>query len=194
MASSISTVGINSDFPIAGTNNSSQGFRDNFAAIKIALESAKAEITELSDITKLAVLTKPVETQGNYFNNDLEYNLIIRPQFRGAADLYSENYIVGGTVIIDFFRGGIQKIFLSSNCRLSFENFPRGSKSGSVRLLIEVTSPGLIITFMDSLVHSQHTGLVVNNAVTFANATHYLLDIISVSFGDRYFISAASGF
>lgn len=194
MASSISTTGINSDFPIAGTNNSSQGFRDNFTAIKLALESAKAEITELGEITKLALLRKPVESQGSYFNNDLEYNLIIRPQFRGAADLYSENYIVGGQLIIDFFRGGVQKIFLSSSCTLSFENFPRGSMSGTVRLWVEVTTPGLTITFMDVLVHSQHTNLVVNNAVTFVNATHYLLDIVSVSFGTRYFISAASGF
>lgn len=194
MASSISTVGINSDFPIAGTNNSSQGFRDNFAAIKLALESAKAEITELGEITKLAVLTKPVETQGNYFNNDLEYNLIIRPQLRGAADVYAENYIVGGQAIIDFFRGGVQKIFLSSYCTLSFENFPRGSMSGTVRLWIEVTTPGLVINFMNTLIHSQHTNLVVDNKITFEHATHYLLDVVSLSYGNRFFVAAVSGF
>lgn len=194
MSSSISTVGINSDFPIAGTNNSSQGFRDNFAAIKLALESAKSEITELGEVTKLALLRKPVSTQGQYFNNDLEYNLIVRPQFRAAADLYSENYIVGGALTIDFFRGGVQKIFLPNSSTLIFENFPQGSLSGTVRLWIEVTTANSTITFIDNLIYSQHIPLVTNNTIRFTNASHYLLDVTSVGFGSKYFISTVSGF
>lgn len=194
MSSSISTVGINSDFPIAGTNNSSQGFRDNFAAIKLALESAKSEITELGQITQLALLRKPVDNQGQYFNNDLEYNLIVRPQFRAAADLYSENYVVGGMVNIDFFRGGVQKIFLSSSCTLAFENFPPGGLSGTVRLWIEVTVANCTIEFLDNIVFSQNTQRILNKNIRFADATNYLVDVTSVAFGTKFFITPLSGF
>lgn len=49
MASNISTSSISVNFPIKGTNNNSQGFRTNFLAIKTALDTAKEEITNLSN-------------------------------------------------------------------------------------------------------------------------------------------------
>ena len=37
--SSINTNGINTNYPVPGVNNNSQGFRDNFAAIKTNLNA-----------------------------------------------------------------------------------------------------------------------------------------------------------
>lgn len=51
MASNISTTGINVNFPVSGLSNNSQGFRDNFLAIKTALDTAAAEIDVLTGIT-----------------------------------------------------------------------------------------------------------------------------------------------
>jgi hypothetical protein len=51
MASNISTTGINVNFPTSGLSNNSQGFRDNFAAIKLALDTALSEISILQGIT-----------------------------------------------------------------------------------------------------------------------------------------------
>lgn len=53
MASNISTYSINIDeaFPVAGVDNESQGFRDNFDLIKTALTVADSEITDLQDTT-----------------------------------------------------------------------------------------------------------------------------------------------
>ena len=45
--SNINTLNINADFPIAGQDNSSQGFRDNYNQIVIAFNTTKTEITEL---------------------------------------------------------------------------------------------------------------------------------------------------
>lgn len=47
--SSIDTSNINSNFPVQGADNPSQGFRDNFGYIKIALNKAKEEITLLQN-------------------------------------------------------------------------------------------------------------------------------------------------
>ena len=45
MTSAINYTGIDPTFPVAGQDNDSQGFRDNFGAIQTALETAKTEIT-----------------------------------------------------------------------------------------------------------------------------------------------------
>ena len=47
MASSIVPGNIDGTFPIAGQDNSSQGFRDNFTATKNNFTTAKSEIEAL---------------------------------------------------------------------------------------------------------------------------------------------------
>jgi hypothetical protein len=47
MASNIVPGNIDGTFPIAGQDNSSQGFRDNFTAIKNNFTEAAAEITAI---------------------------------------------------------------------------------------------------------------------------------------------------
>ena len=47
MASQISYTGIDGDFPVAGQDNDSQGFRDNFTTIKTGLQTAQSEISTL---------------------------------------------------------------------------------------------------------------------------------------------------
>jgi len=47
MASNINTSNIDATFPVQGKDNPSQGFRDNFSYINIALDTAASEITAL---------------------------------------------------------------------------------------------------------------------------------------------------
>jgi hypothetical protein len=49
MSSNINSIAnrIDAAFPVAGVDNSSQGFRDNFAAIKLAFSTATNEISDL---------------------------------------------------------------------------------------------------------------------------------------------------
>ena len=51
MASNINDSGINKDYPVAGQDNDSQGFRDNFNVIKDNLTAAKSEIEDLQTNT-----------------------------------------------------------------------------------------------------------------------------------------------
>ena len=50
MASTIDTTNLNQLYPVAGVDNDSQGFRDNFANIKTNLETASSEITALQNV------------------------------------------------------------------------------------------------------------------------------------------------
>ncbi len=47
MTSAINYAAINENFPVAGQDNDTQTFRDNFDSIKTALSTAKTEITDL---------------------------------------------------------------------------------------------------------------------------------------------------
>jgi hypothetical protein len=49
MSSNIVPGNIDSSFPVAGQDNSSQGFRDNFTAIKNNFTEARDEIVDLQD-------------------------------------------------------------------------------------------------------------------------------------------------
>lgn len=51
MTSQISYSGIDENFPVAGQDNNSQGFRDNFLYIKEGLTQASTEITDLQNNT-----------------------------------------------------------------------------------------------------------------------------------------------
>jgi hypothetical protein len=51
MPSLINTTEIDTEFPVPGQDNDSQGFRDNFTNIKTNLDTAKTEIETLQDTT-----------------------------------------------------------------------------------------------------------------------------------------------
>jgi len=51
MTSAINIDNISGTFPVAGQDNNSQGFRDNFTNIKAGLNVAKSEITTLQNTT-----------------------------------------------------------------------------------------------------------------------------------------------
>ena len=51
MASIITSDTIDEEYPVAGIDNDTQGFRDNFSIIKTGLATAAAEITQLQNST-----------------------------------------------------------------------------------------------------------------------------------------------
>jgi len=60
MASKINTSTIDITYPIAGQDNDTKGFRDNFSSIKNNFSTAASEISELQDdLAKSPVLTNP---------------------------------------------------------------------------------------------------------------------------------------
>ena len=53
MTSNINYAAISTTYPVAGQDNDSQGFRDNFTAISAGLEIAANEITNLENSSVL---------------------------------------------------------------------------------------------------------------------------------------------
>ena len=127
MTSQINYSAINIEYPVAGQDNNSQGFRDNFTAIQAGLAEASAEITLLQ--TNGLDVTQPVnQLQGTIFNNGL-YS-----QFNGVY--YNAGTVGAGGALINVDNGPIQKVTLSANTTLTFENWPDAGMWSTIRLIL----------------------------------------------------------
>ena len=67
----INTGGIDTAYPVAGQDNDSQGFRDNFSNIKQALDDSKAAISTLEG-------TSPSTQSDNDFNDNTISKVVLR--------------------------------------------------------------------------------------------------------------------
>ena len=125
MASNIDDVSINSAYPVAGQDNDSQGFRDNFGTIKSNFVASKAEIEALQDNT-----AKKNEANNFLGNNISNANLV---------DV-SEELNAGGTVQasqnIDFQFGPVQTFIISGDDTLTTTGWPESGKVGKIRVIL----------------------------------------------------------
>ena len=115
MTSLINFAAINENFPVAGQDNDTQVFRDNFDTIKTNFSAAKTEITDLQD--------NAARTDQD---NDFLYNVVgsltlqdayLRKKDYGAA-------IVAGTQDISFKQAMYHVVKFGANTSLSFSEFP----------------------------------------------------------------------
>jgi len=126
MASNIVPGNIDGTYPIAGQDNSSQGFRDNFTAIKNNFEDAKTEIEDLQ--------TNKASTSGNTsFNNYTVSKAVFKDT---ALTIYDNGPPTSGTITLDHANGHYHKLTTSGNVTLGFANWPG---SGLGRIVLDIT-------------------------------------------------------
>ena len=126
MTSAINTNGINVNYPVPGINNSSQGFRDNFAAIKTDLNVAATEITDLQNnvVLKQAL-------SGTTLNNDMANTLISNAATRGFRhSTFNLGNAISGTLVINASLGDVQTGTINGNTTIQFTGWaPSGTQS-----------------------------------------------------------------
>lgn len=107
-------------FPVAGQDNDSQGFRNNFSAIKDSLTGAAGYIATLQDHT-----AKTDEANNHAGNNIVNANLV----------QISENAQIGAvsnttsTKTLDFEEAAYYQLTFSANCTLQIRNLPGASST-----------------------------------------------------------------
>jgi hypothetical protein len=114
VTSNINFAGINEQFPVAGQDNDTQVFRDNFDTIKTSFRTAQQEITDLQN----NVARTDLDNDFNLFkisNAVLQQN---REQKFNWGN-YSES-----AIDVDFELGPYQIITLGANVNMQFTNFP----------------------------------------------------------------------
>ena len=132
MASSLSPTSIDATFPVAGQDNDSQGFRDNFNQIKTDLTNAKSELENLQSTAVLkADLTSPAVT----VSNDLAGNELFDYKTYQVVDKVSALGTVSGSQSVDVSNGNVFTVTSSAALTLSFTGF-KNTGHESVRLII----------------------------------------------------------
>ena len=115
MTSLINFAAINENFPVAGQDNDTQVFRDNFDTIKTNFSAAKTEIEDLQDnVARTDV------------DSDFNYNVATAVTLQDAY-LRKKDYgaaIVVGTQDVSFKQAMYHIIKFGTNCAIQFTEFP----------------------------------------------------------------------
>lgn len=134
MASNINPTNIDGNYPVAGQDNDSQGFRDNFTNIKNNLQFAKSE---LDDLQGKVLLKNPLT--GGTLSNDMNYSVLYRPQLKAATQAFKDLGNTNGAIPVSFLDAMVQKVTTGGPLTISLEDFPASGNYGSIRLWISVT-------------------------------------------------------
>jgi len=167
--SAINYSTININFPAAGQDNDSQGFRDNFALIKSALGTAQTEITYLN--TYAIDKTK---------NNDLGSNTLSNVLLKGSSTTSISALTSAGTTNVITFAEAHYRRYALSNAVSTFQvDYWPLSSNGEITLELSTTVTSKQAQFQVG---------VVNSALGTVNQKMYLG---LVGFGSNSYITVS---
>lgn len=134
MTSAINSSAINVSYPVAGVDNNSQGFRNNFTAIQAGLARAAIEISALQQNSVLVrdVATSSVKVVNNLLESTISNGLY--SQFNGVV--YPLSSVGSSGADINISNGPMQSAILTANATLNFISWPTTGKYSVMRLML----------------------------------------------------------
>jgi hypothetical protein len=179
MTSSINPNNIDNAYPVAGQDNDSQGFRDNFTNIKTNFEFAAQELTDLQNKVVLkAALT------GTTLDNDMGNNLLFAAKVQNFSATRVDLGATSGTVTVNYLNGHYQLFTTTGPVVLTFTNFPAPGNMGLVRVRITVASVAHTLT-LPAAVNVGTTNLqgYSNSVITFNQTGTYEFEFVTIDGG-----------
>lgn len=172
------TTAIDPDFPVAGQDNNSQGFRDNFSYIQTGLDKAVSVITTLNN-----------DTAKTSEDND----------FNGVKIANAETNMLYGTVLgsgtisapefIDVRDAEYFSYTFAANITLTFSNWPVSDRfaklridvktDGTARTINFATTSGTVITDVDT---------VLPLTMTTDSSARHVFDAWTINGGNTVFV------
>jgi len=186
MTSQVNPNNIDGTYPVAGQDNDSQGFRDNFTNIRNNFTFAKAEIEDLQSkaVLKSALLN-------TVLSNDFAGNAVVNPALTSWRETYNNIGSVSGSVTINFTNGNFQKITMAGTTILTF-SWPANTASqyASIKLWVSNPSASYTLSFPNALTLGDTDTIAgfSGNTVTFSsaeisNSTDYFFEVFTVDGG-----------
>lgn len=131
--SNINYAAIDENFPVAGQDNDTQTFRDNFDTIKTALRNAYDEVTDLQDNTSRT-------DQDNDFND----KIISRAVMQYNRDAIFDGGAINVSISVDYENAYYQIFRFGANVTIGFLNFPNELlvPEGVGKVILECYSDG----------------------------------------------------
>jgi hypothetical protein len=141
MTSAINPNDIDGTYPVAGQDNNSQGFRDNFTNTKTNFQYAANEITDLqTNVVLKAALT------GTALDNDMGGSPLSNANISDFSAVAAILGTLSGSVTIDYTAGHYQTVTTGASISLAFTNFPAAGNFGIVRVQVTVTNTAYTVT------------------------------------------------
>ena len=163
MTSAINPQNIDGAYPVAGQDNDSQGFRDNFTNIKTNFTYAAEEI---SDLQSKAVLKSALT--GTVLNNDMGGSILNNAQLQNMSETRVALGSVTGPQVINYNAGPYYTLTTAGSVSIAFTNFPAAGTVGRVRLRITVASTAHQLTLPAAVsVGTTNIQGLVSNVITF---------------------------
>jgi len=179
MTSQINPNNIDTAYPVAGQDNNTQGFRDNFTFIKNNFTAAATEITALQNTSAV---------KGSAAVNDFGGALIYDAKIQDLAAAAVNLGAVSGTVTINYAAGHYQQMSTSGSITVALDSpsLPPIGRYGLVRLEITVSNAAHTVTLPSSVTINRQgiQGLnVATNVISFATAGVYTFEFTTVNTG-----------
>jgi len=187
--SNVNANGLNENFPVPGTNNSSQGFRDNFAKIKGTIGQVAVELTQLRNY----VLRKLEEGEIFSHDNDLSYFKLIRAQMKAYSETFFDIGDADVVVAANFLNGNFQKVTLTKTADLSLSNFPIHNAVGRMTLWVTVNDVSHRLYLPPDCVYGTDVDYVNTGRINFPTVGNYLIELISVNASNQYWLVSVQG-
>ena len=181
MTSQINYNNIDGTFPVAGQDNSSQGFRDNFQNTKTNFQYAYNEISALQANAVLKGST-----------NDLGGGIISNVALSGQTEVIYDHGNTSGTIVYTFSNGSYQTITLGGSIVVSFDtDFAAISgKAATIKLAVTVPNTSYTVTWPSSV--SLNLATLANQSGQISRFTQtgtYIFQLTTVDGGTTWNIS-----
>ena len=176
MSSNINPNNIDGTYPVAGQDNNSQGFRDNFTNIKTNFGYAENEINDLqSKVVLKAALT------GQTLDNDMLGSILSNAQIQDFSATRVALGTLSGSVGINYAAGHYQTVTTSGSISLAFTNWPAAGTQGWVTVRVSIASTAHTVTLPSAVGNGASAKSIVgvegisSNIITFAETGTYEL-------------------
>lgn len=179
MTSQINPNNIDGAYPVAGQDNNSQGFRDNFTNTATNFQFAAAEITDLqSKVVLKAALT------GTTLNNDMLGSTLSNAVLNDMALATVQLGTLSNNVPIDYSAGQVYTVTAGNNISLQFTNWPDAGTYGWLCVQITIINPANTVTLPSAVsVNNEGVQGLLNNVITFATAGTYTFEFSTINGG-----------
>ena len=188
MSSNINPNNIDTTYPVAGQDNDSQGFRDNFTNIKNNFTETSTEINDLqSKVVLKSALT------GGTLDNNFDGAVLKAAKVQDFRETVNVVGTVTGSQTLNYASGHYHTLTTSGSVTIAFSNLPATASHGRLRLAITVANTAHTLT-LPSAVSQGTSGIQGYNAsvITFATAGTYIFEFTTSDGGTTIHVNELS--
>ena len=194
MASLVNPFNINGNYPIAGQDNDSQGFRDNFTNIKNNFIFIKQEVEDLQSKAILKTALSGTSLDNNFLGSQVR-NIQIKNISETVYDWGEVGAATATEIQLDFALGNIHKLNATGAIKINsvIKNWPAALQFSRMLFYIyidAVTStlelPSTLTTDLSSIPGLRT--LSSSNLITFTDPGYYIFEFSSVDSGSTVFV------